>query len=217
MVRYYFYAPSPYRVSQRKQGVVSFRLKAYYSEQAYSDKERKEVVRFHELDEVTCRVNLKTAGQYQFEFAHGVDQCVSHWSRSYGELRADMEKWGYRRIDEQNYFRLRKLAIKLLYRHSHRFHYWWGRNKYYYKNESGKDFYELDLCALHYHHRLQQYSPYMQAFLRQANQGPDNILVAETISLFLARDSPGQKQRSQSFKFSLESNRLNHATNWYGW
>lgn len=207
MKRYYFYAPSKYRTNQKGHGIMSFDLKAFYSEQAFSDRAGKELATFKNMDGVSCMVNRKVHGQYRFSMDHGIDGCMGHFARSLKELQEDMEHWGYIPVDEKSYFRLRKLATKLLYKHTNFKAYWHGRNDYFYSNESCGSFYNFRLGSVHYHHNLKEQKLDFRKWMFKSNL-PVNILeVTEEINIFMARNKGREKDHFHSYKFSLEGNR----------
>lgn len=80
MKRHYFYAPTLHRQKTREFGVISFKLKAFYSEKAFSDKAGKEIKRFNYIDQVDCVVQTRGEGNYRFEIDHGKDGCEGHWT-----------------------------------------------------------------------------------------------------------------------------------------
>ncbi len=206
MTRYYFYAPSKYRQHLKKQGIIAFELQAFYAEKAYSQKSRKEVLKFGFLDDIDINVNTRNPGYYNFEFDFGKDGCQCHHASSYKELKERLAESGFRPVREKDYFRLRKLALKLMFRHTNFFRLPNGRNEYYYHNDSDSSWYKMQLAAVHFHHNLDR-DTYKHMLWRQSVNIPNyNYLVAEEVDIMINKGAKGENPY-QVIDFKIRSTR----------
>lgn len=212
MKRYYFYKPSGIRQKAKEKKIISFELCAFYSEIAYSNKAGKEITRFNYIDQVNCIVDTKWKGNYQFKFDHGKDGAQGHWAKSLSELENALAGNGFSPVSEKNYFRLRKLSLNLLYKHTNFLAYWTGRNEYYYNNESYSSFYDFRLASFHYHHQLKADTSQIRTWRFEIGIPSYCVKKSEEIRIFIAKNKRNKK-RYESFSFSIEANKLNRTSN----
>lgn len=213
MKRYYFYSPSKHRQKTKENGVISFELAAFYAERAYSNKAGKEITRFYYIDQVDCVVDTRWKGNYRFEFDHGKDGAQGHWAKSSKELKDALAENGFGPVSEKNYFRLRKLSLNLMYRHTNFLAYWTGKNEYYYCNNTYSGFYDIRLASFHHHHQLKADTLMIRKWRYEIGIPSYCVKKSEEIRIFIANNR-GDKKRYESFKFSIEANKLNRTANY---
>lgn len=208
MERYFFYAPvkKENRKNYREKGFIAFQLCCLFGEKAISSKERREITSFKYIDQVDIMVSTRAAGMYRFKFDHGKDGAHGHWVKKRLELIKSKEESGFQLISEKQYFRIRKLALKLMFRHTNFAAHFTGRNEHYWSNETYHGFYHLRLASLHYHHRMDITDYKHQQWRYEHNITNYQVQLTDKIDLFLARQQPG-KDRYESYKFSLEGSR----------
>lgn len=199
MKRYYFYTPTEYRKEQRKQGVIDFRLDALYSEDAYSDKISKEVKSFSYFDQIRTLVATRATGYYHFMFETGKDLSSGHYAKSEKELLEAYK--GSIRISENDYIRLRKVAVGLMFRHTEFFHQLAdGDSKYLWCNETYSSFWAIRLTALHYKYNSKGEDTATLEYFKERNLPLNDCSVPEEIRLHIAK--PDHKTKEQRFKCS---------------
>jgi hypothetical protein len=206
MTRHYFYAPSKDRASHRKGGVIAFELKAFYADKAYSDKLRREVTNFHVIDDIDVLVNTKTQEYYRFTFdVLGKDTCQGHSATSYKELKESLagNYNNFRPIREKDYFRLRALALKLMFKHTNFKRMFTGRNEYYYARQDWAFSDQLRLTALHFHHALDPATQKHRQWRREVNIPNYNVKQTEEVTISFDKASK-DGSKSNYCRFSLE-------------
>lgn len=199
MKRYYFFTPTEYRNEQRKKGIIDFRLDALYSQDAYSDKIGREVKSFSYFDKIRTLVATRTKGYFHFMFETGKDLSTGHYAKSEKELLEAYK--GSIRISENDYIRLRKVAVGLMFRHTEFFHQLAdGESKYLWCNETYSSFWAIRLTALHYKYNSKGEDTATLEYWRERNLPLYDCSVPEEIRLQIAK--PDQKTKEHHFKCS---------------
>jgi hypothetical protein len=214
MERYYFFkTDDKYRKDERKLGVISFHLKALYSEVAFSKKHNKEVFNFKYFDNIDITVNTKVHGSYIFDVETGVNGCCGESATTTKELYAQLNK--FRKISEQDYFRMRALALRLMFRHTQFFNISnQGTNAFAYSRPWS---YGLHKVKISVHKELINSKDEPSEFLEWlTKEGFDRYEVAnhETIEIFINKDNNkvDRPYRDASFKIRGQSSYGRHAS-----
>lgn len=209
MKRYYFYAPSKYRNEQRPKSVIDFNLAALYGETVYSTKNSAQERRFRYFDVVEVTVATKEQNLFDFKVETGTDGCMGHWAKTEAELIEDKKKWGFKLISEREYLLLRKLAIKLLFRHTKFFNERQeGENRYYWSNSNNSPFYDIKLVSLNYRYNTKNHDDEWLNYLKSRDLPLNDVTVPENIRVFVIKPKNGTKSNGNC-TFEIKSVGIN--------
>lgn len=197
MKRYYFYAPSKYRKEQREKSVIDFDLAALYGETVYSTKNGANERRFSYFDVVEATVATKESNLFDFKVETGKDGCMGHWAKTEAELIEDKKKWGFKLVSEREYLLLRKLAIKLLFRHTQSFiERTEGENRFYWSNFNNSPFYDIKLVSLNYKFNTKNHDDKWLEYLKSTGLPLNDVTVPENFRIFVIKPRKGAKSNS---------------------
>jgi hypothetical protein len=184
---YYFYKPSEYRPEQRSKGVIDFDLKAFFCNDSSILKKQ----RFHYGDEVSVLAATKEPGLYDFEFLSDLLGTQVQSDINVIHLKELMLKRKYHWVSEKNYFRYRKLAIKLMVQKTSFLHFpFEGEHKYIWGHDTNTYFYDLRLYALTYRVNAANHDERTLKFFREQNIKTNDLTVPEEVSLFFNKSLP---------------------------
>ncbi len=204
MKRYYFYSLD-YRKEHKQNKVISFELKALYAEKAFSNKVNKEVVSFKYFDKVKCKVKTNINALYYFSFDHGTDGCEGHSATSCKDLQNDLEQYSsFKLINEKNYMRLRRLAVKLMFRHTKYFDSSLANSEFYYSKQPG-NFWDVHIIRMLPFQDDGSSTEEYKLWKKQNSIPEFTVSILERIDIFIAKPDTQGKQY-QSFSFNLEAN-----------
>lgn len=204
MKRYYFYAPSDERTRHKEIGLIRFRLKALYAEDAYDQRLGSRVTSFKYFDEIDVSVNTRQKGIYDFKFDTGVDGCTGELATNFKELKERMQS--FLQVTEDQYFRLRTTALGLMFRYTDVFNFCPnGKSRYYYANRDKGSFYDLKLPAFNYQFNRSGDDVEFLKWMKGSRLKKYDVTDQEVIQIFIYKAKPGEEPY-QTSKFSISAN-----------
>ena len=205
MNRFYFFSADKYRKDHRAIGVLNFKLTALYEEKVFSSKRGKEESNFSYFDTVNTFVSTQTTGLYRFKVATGKDLATGLSVKSKKELLNYMADTGYQLISEKNYLRLRKLAIKMLFRHSNFDKITEGENRYIWNNQTYHGFWDIKMASFNYLYNRREHDQKMINYLNGLNLPANDIGITEYIRLHISKPKKGERL-FKCYSFEIEAN-----------
>lgn len=206
MKRYYFYKRMDVR-GDLKGDVIDFSLSALYSTKEFSQKLRKEISQFHYFDEIHLCISIKTKGIFQVSVDSGTDGCSGHYATSFQELKQSFLSNGYSIITERDYFRLRKLAIRLVFKN---INFFVPENdsdfsrRFFYQNDFSRSFYDIKLISISEKYNIRNYNKTQIEFEKKIGFPIMDLRVDETFRIFISKD-----KNYKTSKFQIESSHFN--------
>ena len=206
MNRYYFFKRNSNIRKELKGDLIDFSLSALYSTKEYSLKNKKEISQFHYFDEMHACISTKTPGIYQVSFDSGTDGCHGHYATSVKELKNCFSEQCYSCISERDYFRLRKLAIKLIFKHIKFFNQdnEDAERKHFYQTSWSKAFYDIKLVSTSERYNIQNYPESQLKSFKEDEIKLNNLRIDEDFRIFISKD-----KKYKSNKFQIESKHFN--------
>lgn len=201
MKRYYFYKRRSDIREDLKGDLIDFSLSALYSEKAYSQRRGKEVFNYKYFDQVSLCISTKTAGIFQVKVDSGTDGCTGHYSNNFQDLKNSFMKDGYSLISERNYFRLRKLAMRLIFKNIQFFvHENDVERRYIYQNDSFGSFYDIALTSTSEKYNIRNYDEKQIEYGNKIGLPMNDLRIDESLRIFIAKDT-----NFKSNQFQIES------------
>lgn len=201
MKRYYFYKRTRDIVDNLKGDVVDFSLCAFYSTKEYSQKRKKEIDQFHYFDNIYLCLATKTQGLYRLRVDSGTDGCSGHWATSIKELKEDLIKDNYKLISEQDYFRLRRLAFRLVFKHIKFFIPTESAvRNFFYQNSFSRSFYDIKLVSTSEKSNIRNYPQDTVNYYKEKNWKLYDCRLDESYRIFISKD-----KNYKSNTFEIES------------
>ncbi|MDV3950546.1 hypothetical protein CMT75_18690 [Elizabethkingia anophelis] len=207
MIRYYFYKKRLDIREDLKGNMIDFSLSALYSTKGYSQKFRKEISQFHYFDQIHLCISTKTKGIFQIDVDSGTDGCMGHYSKSLNELKESFSKYGYCLISERNYFRLRKLAMRLIFKNIQFFipeNDEAFQRKYLYQTNYSSGFYDITLISTSEKYNIRNYDENQIEYGKKIGIPMNDLRINEYFRIFISKD-----KNYKANKFSVESNHFN--------
>lgn len=207
MNRYYFYKRRSEDIREDLQGdLIDFSLSALYSTKEYSQKLRKEISQFHYFDQIHLCLSTKTPGIFQVNLDSGTDGCHGHHSNSLQDLKNCFSKDGYCLITERQYFRLRKLAMRLIFLNIQFFvsKDEGAERKFIYQNIYSRNFYDIKLVSTSEKHNIRNYNEYQISYAQRIGLPLKNLRIDEYFKVFVSKnkDYKSTKIQIESSHFS---------------
>lgn len=206
MKRYYFYKRRTDIRDDLKGDLIVFSLSALYGEKAYSQRKGKETMRFKFFDVLDLNISTKTEGIYKVDVDTGTDGCSGHWANSFQELRDDFSKDGYSLIPERDYLRLRKFALRLIFKHI-KFFKQNGSDatrKYLCQNDHSAGFYDVKLVSTSEKYNIRNYDDKQIEYGEKIGLPMNDLRIDEDFRIFISKD-----KNYKSNKFQIESSHYN--------
>lgn len=214
MKRYYFYQPAKERQHQRSTGCIEFELAALYAETQFSTARAKEEAHFSYFDQVSVRVATRNPGIYLFEVETGKDSAMGHWAKKHSELLQAYQERGYLLITEQQYFRLRKLAIALLFKHTEFFNApAAGESRYAWSNATYDGFWDMELTALNYKYNQKNDDQSWLDKMAEWGHSLNDVIIPEQVRVFIAKPRNGERH-FKCYNFKISGNHSPRYSNW---
>lgn len=206
MNRYYFYKRNENIREDLKGDVIDFSLCALYSSRAYSQKLRKEISDFHYFDEIKLCISTKNPGIYLVAVDTGTDGCHGHYAKSLKELKEALSGDEYSLISEREYFRRRKLAMRLIFKHINFFNpdVAETERKYLLQRDFSRDFYDIKLISTSEKYNIRNYDQKQIEFGEKISLPMNDLRIDEDFRVFLSK--------YKSYKcnsFQIESSHFN--------
>ncbi|MCD0480416.1 hypothetical protein LPB90_18410 [Chryseobacterium sp. LC2016-29] len=196
MKRYYFY-----KRTNSIADIIEFSLCALYSTLEYSQKLRKDIDQFHYFDDIKLCLATKTQGVYRVRVDSGTDGCTSHWATSLKELKQAHSKDEYLLISERDYFRLRRLAFKLIFKHINFFKPTESLTRnFFYQNSFSRSFYDIKLISTSEKENIYNYPESTVDFYKENKWKLYDCRLDESFRIFISKD-----KNYKSNKFEIES------------
>ncbi len=209
MTRLYFYAPSQYRNKAHKQrGYIAFNLCALYEEEQYNREGKKEK-HYHYFDQVEASVITTPYIKYSFKVDTGHQGCQGHWAKTKSELLADKARWGFKTVTEAHYLRLRRLAIRLMQKHTTVFNApATGVNEYTWCVQYSPYCHDIRMASCNYQYNREERTTDFLQWMQQSEIPMNDAIISEEIKLFAdKRNSTGRV-----ISMHLSANQLKHYT-----
>lgn len=206
MKRYYFYKRNTNLRPNLKGDVIAFSLSALYSTKAYSQKLRKEICQYHYFDDIDLCVSTKTPGIYKVDVDAGTDGCKGHGAISFKELQEGFARDGYSIISEREYFRLRKLALRLIFKYINFFYASdpAAERKYFCQNDCCGSFYNVKLISTSKKYNIRNYDEKQIEYGAKIGLPLNDLRIDEVFRIFITKD-----KNYKSTTFSIESSHFN--------
>lgn len=208
MKRYYFYKNKRTDDIREdlKGNLIVFSLSALYGEKAYSQKKGKEEMRFKFFDEIDLNISTKTQGIFKVDVDTGTDSCSGHWANSFKELQEGFSKDGYSLIPERDYLRLRRLALRLIFKHIKFFSDTDcdAERKYFCQNDHSRGFFDLTLVSTSEKYNIRNYDDKQIEYGEKIGLPMNDLRIDEDFRIFISKD-----KNYKSNKFQIESSHFN--------
>lgn len=204
MKRYYFYKRNQNFRAEYKGDLIDFSLSALYATREYSQKLGKDISQYHYFDQLELCISTKTPGIYKVNIDSGTDGCHGHFAKSQKELLKAFA--GYSLISECEYFRLRKIALRLIFKHINFF----KQNNpdiernFYYQNDYSRNFYNLTVVSTSYKYNIKNYPQEQLDYMAKVDLALNDLRIDEYFKIFISKD-PTYKTNT----FSIESYHFN--------
>lgn len=205
MKRYYLYKKDADFREDVKRKIITFSLEAYYSEKAYSQKSGKEITRFLRFDDIDLKVDKLNNSIYDVHYDSGTDSCHGSGSENYSEFIKDRNHWKFKLISERDYFRLRKLAIRLILKNINFQVSKDERERRYFLLVSGrKSFYDFEIFSASYKYNIKNLSDNDLKFYKERNWKMYDTVIDERYKLFISKE-----ENFKSAKYDISSAHFN--------
>lgn len=130
---------------------------------------------------------------------------MGHWAKTEAELIEDKKKWGFKLVSEREYLMLRKLAIKLLFRHTKFFNVRpEGENRYYWSNTNNSPFYDIKLVSLNYKYNSKNHDDKWLDYLKSRDLPLNDVTIPESIRVFVIKPKKGNSSNTNG-TFEIKS------------
>lgn len=205
MKRYYFYKKENVFTEKVRKQIISFSLQAYYSEKAYSQKSGKEITRFLRFDDIDLKVEKLNNSIYDVSLDSGTDSGHGSGLENYSEFIKDRNHWKFNLISERDYFRLRKLAIRLILKNINFNVSTDQRERKYFLLVNGRrSFYDFELLSASYKYNLKNLSERDLNFHKERNWKLYDTVIDERFKLFISKE-----EKFKSVKYDISSVHFN--------
>lgn len=205
MKRYYFYKKENVFTEKVRQQTISFALQAYYSEKAYSQKSGKEITRFLRFDDIDLKVEKLNNSIYDVRLDAGTDSGHGSGLENYSDFIKERMHWKFNLISERDYFRLRKLAIRLILKNINFNVSTDQRERKYFLLVSGRrSFYDFELLSASYKYNLKKLSERDLKFYEERNWKLYDTVIDERFKFFISKE-----EKFKSAKYEISSVHFN--------
>jgi len=207
MERYYFLKVSRHRKEEKTEGIIAFHLKALYSQKEFSQKFNRERLGFKYFDDIDVVVNTKSSGLYCFSVNTGVNGCCGEVATNTKELYARLKD--YKKISEQDYFRLRSFALQLMFRHTQLFnppsH---GTNGFAYSRPWSYGFHKVKISVHNELYNRKGDTAEQLEWLAKHGYERYDVVDQEMIEIFISKTDTGYKRHDDN-SFIIRGNGRN--------
>lgn len=206
MNRYYFFKRTKDLRDDLRGDIIDFSLSALYSTREFSQRNQKEISQFHYFDQIHLCISTKTAGIFQVEVDSGTDGCMGHYAKSLIELKQSFEKDGYSLVNECEYFRLRRFAMRLIFQKIKFFvsEDDGAERKYLYQNDFSRSFYDIKLISTSQKYNIRNYDEKQIEYAKSIDLPMHDLRIDEDFRIFISKD-----KNYKSTKFQIESSYFN--------
>ncbi|WP_294203095.1 hypothetical protein [uncultured Chryseobacterium sp.] len=205
MKRHYFYKNNKAQENMKYLGdIIDFQLHALFSEDAISNRTGRKFKNFKYFDQIKIILNPKSDGIYNVKYDSGSDGSSGHFARSLGELKKTYEEDGFKMISEREYFRLRELAVRLIFKHINFLKITDSPERRFFVLDGGsRYFYDYALISISIKENIKNYPPTSFLFCSEKNLPVPSVRVDEEYRIFL--NNSGTKSNS----FEIQSSHFN--------